>query len=344
MFDHPEFDEHERVVFCRRPESGLTAIIAIHSTTLGPAAGGCRMFPYRSTGAALTDVLRLSRAMSYKNALADLDLGGGKAVVVADPDAPEKHELLRAFAREVDALGGRYLTAEDVGVGIEDVELMRQETPHVFGLQSTGDPSPYTARGAFQGIRAAVKHKLGLESLAGLRVGVQGVGRVGFELCKLLADAGAHLVVTDVDAESLQRAVDTFGAEPVGVEAIDSHEIDVFAPCALGGVINEASIPRMKAVVVAGVANNQLAHDRDGDALHERGILFAPDYVANAGGMLNASGDILGSYDESSVLDRIDRIYDRLLEIFARSQARNVAPHRVAFELARKKIARGREG
>jgi len=340
LFDHPEFDDHESVVFCRSAEAGLTAVIAIHSTTLGPAAGGCRMYPYDSIDDALTDVLRLSRAMSYKNALADLELGGGKAVVIADPKEPGKNALLEAFAREVEALGGRYLTAEDIGVGIEDVEVMATVTRHVFGLTSSGDPSPFTARGAFQGIRAAVNHKLGMDSVEGLRVAVQGVGRVGFELCRLLDDAGAELVVTDVDATALLRAVDTFGAEPVGVDVIDGEEVDVFAPCAMGGVLNDLSVPRLKAVVVAGVANNQLAHDRHGDALHERGVLYAPDYVANAGGMLNASGDIFGSYDEEAVLSRIDGIYDRMLEIFERSRSRNVPPHRVAFELARKKITR----
>ena len=216
---------------------------------------------------------------------------------------------------------------------------MARVSKHVFGLPSTGDPSPFTARGAFQGIRAAVRCKLGREELAGLCVAVQGVGRVGFELCKLLHEAGARLTVTDTDAASLERSVSTFGAVPVGVEAIYGQEVDVFAPCALGGVLNDNTVSKLQAPIVAGVANNQLAEDRHGQILHERGVLYVPDYVVNAGGMLNGSGDILGSYDVSKVLPRIDKIYDTTLMILERSLAEDRPPHRIADELARQKIA-----
>ena len=341
MFEHPEFDDHEQVIFCRDADAGLRAIIAIHSTALGPAAGGCRMWPYASEEDALTDVLRLSRAMSYKNALADLPLGGGKSVVIADPSKDKTEALLQAFARQVDALGGRYLTAEDVGVGIADVEVMARVSKHVFGLPSTGDPSPFTARGAYQGIRAAVRCKLGREELAGLSVAVQGVGRVGFELARLLHEAGARLIVTDADAATLERSVSTFGAVPVGVDAIYGQEVDVFAPCALGGVLNDDTISKLQAPIVAGVANNQLAEDRHGQILHDKGVLVAPDYVVNAGGMLNGSGDIFGSYDVSKVLPRIDNIYATTLTILERSLAEDRPPHFIADELARQKIAKG---
>ena len=334
MFDHPDFDDHEQVIFCREPQAQLIAIIAVHSTALGP------MWPYGSIDEALTDVLRLARAMSYKNALADLPLGGGKAVVIADPAKDKTEVLLKAFARQVDTLGGRYLTAEDVGVGIADVEVMASATDHVFGLSSTGDPSPFTARGAFQGIRAAVQHKLGRRSLDRLRVAVQGVGNVGYELCKLLDDAGAQLILTDVDATALGRAVDAFGAEPVGVEEIYGRDVDVFAPCALGGVLNDETISKLDAEIVAGVANNQLAEERHGEALHEKGVLYAPDYVVNAGGMLNGSGDIFGSHDVDEVRTRIDRIYDTVLEIFERSSSEHTPPHRIADEMARRRIGR----
>ena len=299
------------------------------------------MWSYASEEEALTDVLRLSRAMSYKNALADLPLGGGKSVVIADPSKDKTEALLHAFARQVDVLGGRYLTAEDVGVGIADVEVMARVSKHVFGLPSTGDPSPFTARGAFQGIRASVRCKLGREELDGLSVAVQGVGRVGFELSKLLHEAGARLIVTDADAASLERSVSTFGAVPVGVDAIYGQEVDVFAPCALGGVLNDSTISKLQAPIVAGVANNQLAEDRHGQILHDKGVLMAPDYVVNAGGMLNASGDIFGSYDVSKVLPRIDKIYDTTLAILERSLAEDRPPHLIADELARQKIANG---
>jgi leucine dehydrogenase len=340
-FESPEFDHHENVVFCSDAGSGLRAIIAIHDTTLGPAAGGCRMWPYASTAAALTDVLRLSRAMTYKNSLAGLPLGGGKSVIIGDARTHKTPQLLAAFARHVERLGGRYWTAEDVGIGTRDVEEgFAQGTRYIFGLtRHTGDPAPFTARGGFEGMRAAVEQRLGRASLAGVRVAVQGVGNVGTELCRLLHEAGAALVVCDVNAASVQRAVEAFGATAVAPEAIYDADVDVFAPCALGGVINDDTIPRLRATVVSGVANNQLAGPQHGRELQRRGVLYAPDFLVNAGGMHNASGDILGRYDRPEAMRRVVRIYDVARECFARAAQTGALPEQVAEELARQRIA-----
>jgi len=340
-FDNTEYDAHENVVFCCDAETGLRAIIAIHDTTLGPAAGGCRMWPYSSATEALTDVLRLSRAMTYKNALAGLPLGGGKSVIIGNAQTQKTPKLLAAFARHVEMLGGRYWTAEDVGIGTRDVEEgFARGTKYIFGLtRHTGDPAPFTARGGFEGMRAAVEHKLGRKSLSGLRVAVQGVGNVGSELCRLLQEAGASLVVSDVNQAAVQRAVEAFGAHPVDPDAIYDADVDVFAPCALGGVINDATIPRLRATVVSGVANNQLAHARHGRELHARGVLYAPDFLVNAGGMHNASGDILGRYDPKDAMRRVVHIYEVARETFARSAATGRPPETVAEELARQRIS-----
>lgn len=340
-FDSPAYDAHENVIFCSDADTGLRAIIAIHDTTLGPAAGGCRMWPYASTEDALVDVLRLSRAMTYKNALAGLPLGGGKSVIIGDARHQKTPELLAAFARHVEMLGGRYWTAEDVGIGPPDVEQgFSRGTRYIFGLtRHTGDPAPFTARGGFEGLRAAVEHKLEVKSLSGLRVAVQGVGNVGFELCKLLHAAGASLVVSDINQAAVQRVVQAFGARAVGTEDIYDADVDVFAPCALGGVLNDATIPRLRATVVAGVANNQLADKRHGRQLHERGVLYAPDFLINAGGMHNASGDILGSYDAADAMRRVVRIYDVAHEVFQRSTSSGQLPETVAEQLAAERIA-----
>jgi len=342
VFDNSEYDNHEQVLFCRDTDAGLFAIIAIHDTTLGPAAGGCRMWPYASVDDAVTDVLRLSQAMSYKNALADLPLGGGKSVIIGDSNKDKNVKLLTAFAQCVQRLGGQYYTAEDVGIGISDVEVFATTSDYIFGLAATGDPSPFTARGCFEGIRAAVKHKLGRDSLKGLTVAVQGVGNVGRCLCKNLHEAGAGLIVADVHAEALAYAVEDFGAKAVAPEEIYGQDVDIFSPCAMGGVLNDDTIPQLKATIVAGVANNQLAEARHGRLLHNRGILYAPDYVINAGGMLNASGDIFGGYDVKQVMERVLGLYEttlRVLEI-ARHEARPT--NEVADDLAREKIAAGR--
>ncbi len=347
VFNHNEYDNHEQVLFARDEESGLYAIIAIHNTTLGPAAGGCRMWPYNSVDEALTDVLRLSRAMSYKNALADLPLGGGKSVIIGDPGKDKSRAMLTAFARFVHNLGGQYHTAEDVGMGITDIEIVAESCDYVFGLTSggaaTGDPSPFTARGCFEGIRAAVKHKFDQDSLSGLKVAVQGVGNVGRNVCKNLAAAGAELIVTDVNAEALAYIEKTYTAKIVAPAEIYAQDVDIFTPCAMGGVLNDDTIPQLKASIVAGAANNQLAEPRHGQLLYEQDILYAPDYVINAGGMLNASGDIFNKYDLDQVMERIKDLYDTTLRIFELSQQQKRPTHAVANQLAREKIASGKK-
>lgn len=338
VFDNSQFDNHEQVLFCRDERAGLFAIIAIHDTTLGPAAGGCRMWPYASVEEALTDVLRLSQAMSYKNALADLPLGGGKSVIIGDPNKDKDEELLTAFARFVQRLGGQYYTAEDIGIGISDVEILAKTSDYVFGLSTTGDPSPFTARGCFEGIRAAVKHRFESHSLEGLKVALQGVGNVGKYVCKNLREAGAELIVADLNAEAAAYAVENFEAKAVSPIEIYSQDVDIFSPCAMGGVLNDDTISLMKASIVAGVANNQLAEPRHGRLLHDKGILYAPDYVINAGGMLNASGDIFGQYDLNQVMERVAGLYDATLRIFEIAKRENRPTHEVADDLARQKI------
>jgi leucine dehydrogenase len=342
VFDNSNYDNHEQVLFCRAVEAGLSAIIAIHDTTLGPAAGGCRMWPYSSIDEALTDVLRLSQAMSYKNALAGLPLGGGKSVIIGDPNKDKNEKLLTSFARFVQRLGGQYYTAEDVGIGINDVEVLARASDYVFGLTTTGDPSPFTARGCFEGIRAAVKHKLGRDGLEGLQVAVQGIGNVGRFVCKNLHEAGAKLIVADVNPEAAAYAIDTFGARAVAPEEIYAQDVDIFSPCAMGGVLSDDTIPQLKASIVAGVANNQLAEARHGQLLHDRGILYAPDYVINAGGMLNASGDIFGHYDVNQVMERVTSLFEVTLRIFEMAQQEGRPTSEVADDLARQKIAAGR--
>ena len=343
VFDNSEYDNHEQVLFCRDEDADLFAIIAIHDTTLGPAAGGCRMWPYASVDDAVTDVLRLSQAMSYKNALADLPLGGGKSVIIGDPNKDKNEKLLTCFAGFVQGLGGQYYTAEDIGIGINDVEVVAKASDYVFGLATTGDPSPFTARGCFEGIRAAVKHKLGRDSLEGLKVAVQGIGNVGRYVCKNLQEAGAELIVADVNPEAVAYAVENFGSEAVTPEEIYAQDVDIFSPCAMGGILNDDTVPQLKASIVAGVANNQLAEARHGRVLHNRGILYAPDYVINAGGMLNASGDIFGQYDVDQVTERVTGLYDATLRIFEVAKQEDRPTNEVADDLARQIIVAGRE-
>ncbi|MGE0825912.1 MAG: Glu/Leu/Phe/Val dehydrogenase dimerization domain-containing protein [Candidatus Binatia bacterium] len=342
VFDHTEYDNHEQVLFCRAPEANLFAIIAIHDTTLGPAAGGCRMWPYASFDEAVTDVLRLSRAMSYKNALAGLPLGGGKSVIIGDPKKDKNEKLLTAFARSVQRLGGQYYTAEDIGIGTADVEILAKSCDYVFGLSMTGDPSPFTAQGCFEGMRAAIQHQLHRNDFTGLTVAVQGVGNVGRYVCQILHEAGANLIVTDIDPRAVAYTVEHFGATAVAPEAIYSQEADIFSPCAMGGILNDNTIPQLKARIVAGVANNQLREPRHGRVLHDHGILYAPDYVINAGGMLNASGDIFGEHDVQRVMERVQALHDTTLKIFVTAQREGRPPSDVADDLAREKIAAGK--
>lgn len=347
VFGDDAFDAHQSVHFFADEASGLRAVIAIHSTTLGPAVGGCRMWPFPDEQAAVTDALRLSRGMSFKNAMAGLPLGGGKAVVIADPRRDKTPTLLAAFARAVDSLGGNYVTAEDVGMSVADMEVIRQFTPYVCGLppvgarRAGGDPSPHTAHGVFQGIRAAVPAQLGRDSLDGLRIAVQGLGNVGRALCAELHAAGAKLVVSDIDPETVARVADELGARPVAPDEILFQEVDILAPCALGGVLNKDTIPRLATRIVAGSANNQLLTDADGKELARRGILYAPDYVINAGGIINAAAEYLDSMDEDQAMRKIEEIGDMLGEIFDQARQTGRPTNVIADEMA---IARLKAG
>lgn len=348
LFDFPDFDNHELVLFGRDEASGLAAIIAVHSTALGPACGGCRMWPYANDTEAMRDALRLSRGMSYKNAMAGLPLGGGKSVIIGDSRKDKTDELFRAFGRVIDSLGGKYIAAEDVGITVADVMTMGQTTRHVAGLSkghdASGDPSPFTAYGVYMGIKAAVKHKLATDSLRGVRVAVQGLGNVGSHLCQRLADDGAILTVADIHADAVQRAVDKFGAIAVAPDRIHAAVADVYAPCALGAVINPRSLAELKAKIVAGGANNQLETDPMGEALRAAGILYAPDYVINGGGIINVSAEVTQGYDRDAVLRQVERIPVTLTEIFRRADRENRPTSAVADEMAREILAAGKGG
>lgn len=340
VFEHQAFDQHEAVHFVHDAASGLRAIIALHSTALGPAAGGCRLWAYENDEAALTDALRLSRGMSYKNAVAGLGLGGGKAVILHR--GRPTPAMLEAFGRAVESLGGRYVTAEDVGIGLDDVTVIARTTRYVSGLaQDSGDPSPKTARGVFHGIRAAVRAKLGRDDLAGLTVAVQGLGGVGYHLCTALHEAGARLVVADIDPSRVERAQKAFNAQTATTEEILFQDVDVLAPCALGGILNEHSIPQLRARIVAGAANNQLLRDEDGERLYQRGILYAPDYVINAGGIISIAGGYLRSMDTQQVDARIAGIENTLAEIFEESARSKLPTNVIADALARQRMAEG---
>jgi leucine dehydrogenase len=348
IFDLREFDAHELVVFGHDAASGLRAIIAIHSTALGPAAGGCRMWPYASTAEAVADVLRLSRGMSYKNALAGLKFGGGKAVIIGDARKGKTPELFEAFGRFVDSLGGRYVTAEDVGTTTTDMTQVARGTRYVAGLgaapgEAGGDPGPKTALGVFLGLKAAVKFRLGRADLADVSVAVQGAGGVGYHLCGMLAAEGAKLSVADVRPIALQRVCDEFKARAVAVEEVLFEDVDVISPCALGAVLSAQSIPRLRARVIAGAANNQLAQGQDGAALPAAGILYAPDYVINAGGIISVSREYHGGASEAQVIADIQGIPARLTEIFERARRENRTTNAVADELARERLGRQRQ-
>jgi leucine dehydrogenase len=337
VFAHPEYAGHERIVFCSDADSGLAAIIAIHSTALGPAAGGCRMHPYRSAEQALTDVLRLSRAMTLKNALAGLPLGGGKSVIIADPQDRRKPERLEAFGRHIQAQAGSYWTAEDVGVGVDDLAAIAKHTCYVFGTRDgIGDPSPFTARGVLQGLKAAVRFRLGTDSLRGLRVAVQGLGAVGWKLAEMVKAEGAMLVVADRDARLALRAVRDLGAETVPADDIHKLAADVFAPCAMGGILGAQSIPELQCAIVAGAANNQLARASDGIALAARDILYVPDFLLNAGGMLAVGPQIYQSEDVD--IASVDRIFDTATEVFRGAKAEGVTPEIMAERIAQRRI------
>jgi leucine dehydrogenase len=346
VFDDPAFDNHERVVFCHDEETGLKAIIAIHSLALGPAAGGTRLWSYEDDGAALHDVLRLSQGMSYKNAMAGLKFGGGKAVMIRTPDFEASDALLERYGEFVDMLNGDYVTAEDVGMKVEFMDKIARKTKYVAGVsrqkgKAGGDPSPKTSFGIFKGIEAAVQFKLGCDGVDGLTVAVQGAGHVGYHLCRFLHEAGAKLVIADIDQDRVRRIADEFGATTVGIDSLLSQEVDVVAPCALGAVFNERSISELKASVVAGGANNQLATPEDGQRLHDAGILYAPDYVINGGGIINVACEYYGDATDEEVWDQIARIGPRLTGIFEESARSGRPTNIVADEMAREIIAAG---
>ncbi len=348
VFKAPAFDDHEQVVFCCDPSTGLKAIIAIHNTTRGPALGGCRVWNYESEEEALHDVLRLSKGMTYKSAMAHLDLGGGKCVVIGDSRKVKSEALLHALGRYVDTLGGRYIIAEDAGTTVEDMKIIGEMTRHVVGIADkvtakggtrSGDPSPATAYGVYIGLRAAVKYRLGRDDLDGLKVALQGVGHVGYRLAKYLHDAGAKLWVCDIFEDQAQRAAAEFGATVVPPEKIYERDVDVFAPCALGAVINDDTLARLRAVVVAGSANNQLAEDRHGDELMRRKILYAPDYVINAGGLIDVAYERQpGGYNRKKMLRHIERIDDTLVEIFERADAAGIPSNVIADKIAEERF------
>lgn len=341
VFDHPSFDDHEDVHAFIDPASGLKAIIAIHSTARGPASGGCRLWSYVSEDAAIDDVLRLSRGMSYKNAMANLDLGGGKAVIIKPEGDFDRTALFAAFGIVIDTLGGRYITAEDVGVSPADMQTIRAQTAHVAGLDSgSGDPSPITAEGVYRGMRAAAQHRLGRESLDGLTVSVQGIGHVGYSLCEHLHKAGARLIVTDINADALEKAKQEFGAIIVAPNDIYRQKADIFAPCALGRSINPDTLPQFQVKIVAGAANNQLSTPEMGANLHRNNILFAPDYVINAGGIINIASEISGTYDRNWVNGKLDELEATTNDVFVQAKRKNRAPHDVADEMARQRLGR----
>ena len=341
MFEHPEFEDHERVVFACDRDSGLKAIIAVHSTALGPAFGGCRMWPYADEAQALADVLRLSRGMTHKAAICSLPYGGGKAVIIGDP-RDKTPALLRAMARAVEELRGRYIIADDIGTTLEDLAVMREVTRHTAAATAGAQqPLAVTAYGVLMAIGAAVEHRLGAAGLAGLRVAVPGLGNVGFPLCGYLQDEGAELVVTDLDPVRVARAESAFGAATVGPEAIYEQAADVFAPCALGGVLNDDTIPRLRATIVCGGANNQLALGRHDAALAARGILYVPDYVANAGGVIDFHQERVDDRPEA-VLRAVRRIREITADLLARAAATGRTPLEIADALVAERLAAGR--
>lgn len=332
VFSAPDFDNHEQVVFRHDAGSGLRAIVAVHNTIRGAALGGIRMWNYADEQAAVDDALRLARSMAYKSAILKMPYGGAKAVIIGDPAADKTEPALEAMGRLIESFQGRWITGEDVNIGIDDIEVMRRETKYALGSRAgSGDPSPVTAHGVFHGLRAVAETALGVTSLAGVTVAVQGLGKVGYALCEQLHAAGAKLLVTDIDAGRVEAAAAAFGATPVAADMIYAAEADIYAPCALGATLNDATIPELEVKGIAGSANSQLAEARHGAELDRRGILYAPDYLINAAGYMNivAEMDMVfegKAYDHAAVLARAETIHDRLLEVFARAARDDIPP------------------
>ena len=334
--------EHEQVVFCHDPKSNLKAIIAIHNTTLGPALGGTRMWNYATDDEAVVDALRLSRGMSYKAAISGLNLGGGKAVIIGDP-AIKSEALWRRYGKFVNSLNGKYITAEDVNTSATDMEYIHLETKHVTGIPEymggSGDPSPFTAYGVFVGMKACAHKHWGNDSLSGKKVMVQGVGHVGQYLVGHLVEAGAKVYITDINQERIKETIDKYKVEYVEPSKMLDMELDVYAPCALGATVNSDTIPMLKCPIIAGAANNQLAVEKEhGRQLIEKGIIYAPDFLINAGGLINVAAEADGSYNREKVTKDVEKIYGRILDIFALSETDNITTQEAAMKIAQKRI------
>ena len=342
IFEYMEKHGHEQLVFCHDRESGLKAIIGIHNTTLGPALGGCRMWPYADEDDAILDVLRLSKGMTYKNSVLGLVLGGGKCVVIGDSRKDKTEELFRALGKFVDTLGGRYITAEDVGTTVDDITTVQLETEHVAGLPHiSGDPSPATAFGVYRGMKACAHEVWGSDSLKGKAVAVQGMGHVGYYLCQHLKDEGASLIITDIYEDRVESAVKEFGATAVKPDEIYGVACDIYAPCALGATVNDETIPQFKCKVIAGSANNQLKEPRHGDELHKRGIVYAPDYVINGGGVTNVAEEFnAAGYNHDRAYNRIAKIYDKIQRIIVISKRDGIPTYKAADVMAEERIER----
>lgn len=348
IFSQAGFDKHEAVHAFFEPEAGLRGFIAIHSTALGPAFGGCRVWKYDNDSDALTDALRLSQGMSHKNALAELPYGGGKAVIMRGDEPFDPDALFEAYGRVVEGLGGRYITAEDVGTSVENMRSVAKFTSYVSGIPKTdgytgGDPSPITALGVFEGMKAAAEHRLNSADLKGMTVAVQGIGHVGYHLCRLLHGAGAKLIVSDINQQNVDRAVAEFSAKQVSSEDILKAEADIFAPCALGGVLNVNSIGSLKAKVVAGAANNQLAGKTDGKLLDVAGITYAPDYVINSGGIISVAAERNPDATKDGVMQAVKRIGQRTRKILSRAAQTNTPPSETADQMAQEIIAKAKQ-
>ena len=342
VFGQLSFDNHEQIVFCNDEDTGLKAIIGIHNTTLGPALGGTRMWQYNNEWEALNDVLRLSRGMTYKSAITGLNLGGGKAVIIGDAKTQKNDALMRKFGEYVNSLSGRYITAEDIGMETRDMDVIREVTPHVTGVSEaiggSGNPSPVTAYGVYMGMKAAAKYSFGTDNLEGKKVLVQGVGHVGETLVKHITEEGAKVILNDINEARLEELSKKYGANVVLGNDIYGLDVDIYAPCALGATINDESIAQLKAKVIAGAANNQLANElKHGKLLREKGIAYAPDFLINAGGIINVYAEVVG-YDKAESLKRTENIYNTTLDIFNLADKESITTHQAAFNIAQARI------
>ncbi|MCA0132332.1 Glu/Leu/Phe/Val family dehydrogenase [Winogradskyella alexanderae] len=342
VFGQASFDNHEQIVFCNDKDTGLKAIIGIHNTVLGPALGGTRMLPYNNEWEALNDVLRLSRGMTFKSAITGLNLGGGKAVIIGDAKTQKTPELLKRFGEFVHSLNGKYITAEDVGMHTEDMDIIREVTPYVTGMSETkggvGSPSPITAYGVFMGMKAAAKFKYGTDILEDKKVYVQGIGSVGEELVEHLVNEGADVTIADINQERLEEVRSKYGVIIYGGHDIYTEDMDIYAPCALGATINDDTVYRLKADIIAGAANNQLAEEsKHGRILQERGIVYAPDFLINAGGIINVYAE-LENYDRQEIMRKTENIYNTTLEILENAKINNLTTHNAAFNIAKERI------